>query len=70
MQQFLSAVSLLGTSDDQLGLIETCNPTSHLAAHQFINPSCFTFPNQTGENGATILPPIYGACSGVRYTHS
>jgi hypothetical protein len=56
----ISNTSILGTQDDQLGVIETCNPTKNLKPQQYINPSCFTYPTQIGQNGATILPPIYG----------
>jgi hypothetical protein len=56
----ISNVSLLGTPDIQLNPILTCNPTSSLRPHQFINPSCFTFPNKVGENGPSVLPAIYG----------
>jgi len=56
----ITNVSLLGTSDDQLGVIETCNPSKNLGPHQYINPSCFTYPTHIGQNGATVLPPIYG----------
>ena len=56
----ITNVSILGTPDMQLGLIMTCNPTSHLAAHQYINGNCFTAPTQVGQTGSTILPAIYG----------
>jgi len=35
-------------------------PAIELAAHQFINPNCFALPSRVGQNGPTILPPIYG----------
>jgi hypothetical protein len=53
-------VSLLGTNNIQLNPILTCNPTSGLAAHQFINPSCFALPTAIGQNGPSVLPAIYG----------
>ena len=56
----ISNVSLLGTPDIQLNPILTCNPTSGLKSHQYINGSCFAAPTQIGQNGPTILPPIYG----------
>jgi len=56
----VSNLSLLGTPDIQLNPIETCNPSKNLGPQQFINPSCFTFPTQVGENGGTVLPPVYG----------
>jgi len=57
----VSNVSILGTPDIQLSPILTCNPTSNLGPHQYINPNCFTFPTTPGgANGPTILPAIYG----------
>jgi hypothetical protein len=56
----VSNVANLGTPDLQLSPIITCNPTSGLAAHQYINPSCFTLPTVVGSNGPTMLPAIYG----------
>src|SRR6185312_10180837 len=56
----ISATSLLGTPNIALTPILTCDPAQNLAAHQFINASCFTFPNQVGQNGPTTLPVIYG----------
>jgi hypothetical protein len=52
--------SILGTNAVQLNPIITCNPTSGLAAHQYINPNCFTAPTKVGQNGPTVLPAIYG----------
>jgi hypothetical protein len=52
--------SILGTNAIQLNPIVTCNPTSHLASHQFVNPSCFAAPTQVGLNGPTLLPAAYG----------
>ncbi len=56
----VSNVSILGTPDIQLSPMLTCNPASGLAAHQYINPSCFALPTAPGQNGPTILPAIYG----------
>ena len=56
----VSNVSLLGTNNIQLNPILTCNPASGLAAHQFINPSCFAIPTAIGQNGPSVLPAIYG----------
>ena len=56
----ISNVSLLGTPDIQLNPILTCSPTSNLGSHQWINGNCFAAPSQLGQNGGTILPPIYG----------
>jgi hypothetical protein len=56
----VSNVSLLGTNDIQLNPLVTCNPASNLGAHQFINPNCFALPTAIGENGPTVIPPVYG----------
>lgn len=56
----ISSASLYGTPGIQVNPILTCNPASNLGPHQFINPSCFTFPTQIGQNGPTALPAIYG----------
>jgi Carboxypeptidase regulatory-like domain len=53
-------VSLLGTPDIQLNPILTCNPTSNLGPHQWINGNCFSAPTTIGQNGPTTLPAIYG----------
>jgi hypothetical protein len=56
----VSNVSILGTNDIALQPIITCNPTANLAPHQYINPSCFAVPTTIGQNGPSVLPPIYG----------
>jgi Carboxypeptidase regulatory-like domain len=56
----ISNVSILGTPDIQLNPRLTCSPTSNLGPHQWINGNCFGAPTQVGQNGPTILPPIYG----------
>jgi hypothetical protein len=56
----ISNVSLLGTPDIQLNPILTCNPASGLGPNQYINPKCFSMPTQIGQNGPSVLPPIYG----------
>jgi hypothetical protein len=56
----VSNASILGTNDIVLQPILTCNPTSNLCPHQYINGSCFAAPTTVGMNGPTILPPIYG----------
>jgi hypothetical protein len=58
--QNVSSTSLLGTPNIVLTPILTCDPKSNLGPNQFINPSCFTFPTQIGQNGPTTLPVIYG----------
>jgi hypothetical protein len=56
----ISSTSLLGTPNIALTPLVTCNPTSNLGPHQFINPSCFSYPTQIGQNGPTTLPVVYG----------
>jgi len=56
----ISNVALLGTNAIQLNPMLTCNPTSGLGPHQYINPNCFALPTKIGQMGPTILPPIYG----------
>lgn len=58
--QNVSSTSLLGTPNIQLTPILTCDPRSNLGPQQYINSSCFSFPTQIGQNGATTLPVIYG----------
>jgi len=43
-----------------LNPILTCDPTSNLGPHQWINGSCFGVPTRRGQNGPTLLPAIYG----------
>jgi hypothetical protein len=56
----ISNVSLLGTPNIQLNPVLTCNPASGLGPNQFINAKCFSYPSQIGQNGPSVLPPIYG----------
>jgi hypothetical protein len=56
----VSNVALLGTPNIQLNPILTCDPSANLGTHQFINPNCFTFPTAVGQNGGSVLPPVYG----------
>jgi hypothetical protein len=56
----ISNASILGTNDIQLNPILTCNPASGLGNNQFINPSCFSYPTQVGQNGPSVLPAFYG----------
>ncbi len=56
----ISNVSLLGTPNIQLNPILTCDPRSGLGPHQYINMKCFQAPSAIGQNGPTIIPPIYG----------
>jgi hypothetical protein len=52
--------SILGTNAIQLNPLVTCNPTSGLGDHQFINSKCFAVPTVVGQNGPTVLPAVYG----------
>jgi len=52
--------SILGTNAVQLNPIVTCNPTSNLGPHQYINGNCFAVPTTVGKNGPTLLPVAYG----------
>jgi hypothetical protein len=52
--------SILGTNAVQLNPLVTCNPTSGLASHQYINANCFAVPTTVGQNGPTLLPVAYG----------
>ncbi len=56
----VSNASILGTTNIQLNPILTCNPSSGLAANQYINPNCFAIPTKVGQNGPSVLPAIYG----------
>jgi hypothetical protein len=56
----VSTTSLLGTPNMQLNPILTCDPKANLGPHQFLNPSCFSYPTQIGQNGPTTLLVIYG----------
>jgi hypothetical protein len=56
----VSNVALLGTPNIQLNPVLTCDPTAGLAAHQYINASCFSAPTAIGQNGPSVLPAIYG----------
>jgi hypothetical protein len=56
----VSNVSLLGTPNIQLNPVLTCNPASGLGDHQYINKGCFAIPTGIGQNGPTVLPPLYG----------
>ena len=56
----ISNVSILGTNDLRLNPIQTCDPTSGLGPHQYINPNCFAPPTAIGQTGPNITKPIYG----------
>lgn len=52
--------SILGTSSQTLDPIVTCNPTSHLGSHQYVNGSCFAPNLAAGQGGPALLPAVYG----------
>ncbi len=56
----ITNTSLLGTPEIRLEPLVTCDPRSGLGARQYINQNCFAVPTQIGQNGPTVLPPIYG----------
>lgn len=57
----ISNASVLGTTDMQLNPLVTCNPSSSLGSHQFVNGSCYTMPGLVrGQNGPTMGPVVYG----------
>jgi len=56
----ISNSSIMGTTDIQLMPLITCDPRKGLAEHQYINPTCFAAPTVVGQNGPTVIPPLYG----------
>ena len=56
----ISNVSLYGTPNLTVSPTILCNPGSGLKPHQYINPNCYGFPTQIGQNGPTVGPPVYG----------
>jgi hypothetical protein len=56
----VSNISILGTNDLVLQPMVTCDPTANLAPHQYINGNCFAAPTTVGQNGPTVIPPVYG----------
>ncbi len=57
----ISNASILGTTDMQLNPIVTCNPSSGLGSHSYINGSCYQMPGMVrGLNGPTVGPTLYG----------
>jgi hypothetical protein len=52
--------SIMGTNAVQLKPLVTCNPTSGLSSHQYVNGACFAAPTVVGQNGPTLLPVAYG----------
>ena len=52
--------SILGTNAQQLNPLVTCNPSSHVGSHQYVNPACFAAPTQAQHPGPNLLPASYG----------
>jgi hypothetical protein len=52
--------SILGTNAQQLNPLITCNPSNHVGAHQYVNPSCFAPPTIANQNGPNMVPVSYG----------
>ena len=52
--------SILGTNAQQLNPLVTCNPTSGLKAHQYVNGGCFAPPTVSQQNGPNLVPVAYG----------
>lgn len=51
--------TILGTPDVSLQPVLTCNPATHLAAHQYFNGACLSLP-AIGQNGQDIFPYAHG----------
>ena len=52
--------SILGTNAAQLNPLVTCNPSSHVGSHQYVNGSCFAPPTVQGQNGPRLVPVSFG----------
>ena len=56
----ISNQSIMGTNAVQLQPLATCNPTTGLSSHQYVNGACFAAPTGVGQNGPILLPVAYG----------
>jgi hypothetical protein len=56
----ISNQSIMGTNAVQLQPLGTCNPTTGLSSHQYVNGACFAAPTVVGQNGPILLPVAYG----------
>jgi hypothetical protein len=56
----ISNTSILGTPNIRLNLLVTCDPAANLGTNQYINPNCFSVPTAIGQNGPSVIQPIYG----------
>ncbi len=52
--------TILGTPDQILMPLLTCDPRSGLSSGQYFNPSCFALPTTPGQNGPFVWPDIRG----------
>lgn len=52
-------LNITGTNSVQAMPVLTCDPTSGLGSHQYLNPSCFALPS-AGYNGAITEPEAFG----------
>jgi hypothetical protein len=57
---YIGNQSIYGTPDISFTPLVTCNPHSGLAAHQYVNPSCFGVSTTVGQGGPFVLPTEYG----------
>jgi hypothetical protein len=59
LPQGVTQRNITGTNSVPAMPVLTCNPTSNLGPHQYLNPSCFALPTP-GNNGAIVEPGAYG----------
>src|SRR5258708_9893312 len=55
----VTALNITGTNSVPALPVLTCNPTSGLGPHQYLNPNCFALPTG-GANGPIIEPEAFG----------
>ena len=55
----LTQNGITGTPNMSVYPVLTCNPTSNLGPHQYLNPSCYSLPTP-GHNGSIVEPEIFG----------
>jgi hypothetical protein len=56
----ISNQTILGTTDMTLMPYVTCNPSSGLGSHQYVNGNCYKMPSTMGLNGPSVGPIAYG----------
>ena len=59
VQLGINSTNFLGTPDELLQPVITCNPAIHTQPHQFINAGCYSVP-QVGQQGTLRSPYIHG----------